>query len=442
MSDIHNRQAVVADEKDLILDLSTYKFEPPAAGIYDEPARYYKANIEWAKILEGHLSWLASPAAWKMAEDEGYSAIEKVLIFLRGIVMSEPPGFDCGDVEDCLETSTIILNLIDQVNNLNEQIDDLQEQLEETKHEQEAGNPLPPNPDMADSGNSVCRGANFIAAQLSDRLLEYWEQASSLSLEEFVNALLSLAAIGFIPATAFWQFVFTLSSPDLADDAVEHTDRIAQAFFCSNWVAETAMEFISDDPFMTENEKALWIVTIELYRQGQFDEWGLIGTLGTTEYDCSEGCPWVIVWVADESSYTPLGDETAIYGAGSWNVDNGTLTSEGWVGDGDVMILTHDLPEQCRLSAYRTVTAKRPGYLAVDVYYWWRGVGGAGAEQYTPVSRNLNDTYTVQTITVSGDPIMTEMRIKLDNFALSGGGAGGQKLGYIRVIGTGVKPSA
>lgn len=434
-----DRVVILDDEKKRLLDLTAFKFVPPSEGIYEGEVRYYAANLKWAKLIEGFVSWLATVAAWPDANDENYQAIQEILTFLEGIDLPTS-DFDCEDVENCLETSTIIINLITQINNLNTQITELQEQLEEIEHEQEAGNPLPDNPDMADSGNAVCRGANFIAERLSDRLLEYWEQASTLSLEEFVNALLNIATIGFIPATAFWQFVFTLSDPDLADEAVTKTDRIALAFFCANWDMELAKSYINADSSLTENEKALWIVTIELYRQGQFDEWGLVGTLGTTEYNCSEGCPWVVVWDF-AGDYVPIGDEDAIYEGNKWNVSGGTFVAgTGYVAFADVMVVSKELPEQCALHHYYMQTARGDLCLASDQSVWWRGIDGQQVEQYSPEGRQIQQFYTEQHFTVLGEPIMTEARIKMDAFFCGSSPTYGQKIRYVRLIGSGVMP--
>jgi hypothetical protein len=80
-----DRNIVLEDEKERILDFTEYKFIPPETGIYEGDLRYYAANLEWARYLEGHISWLATVAAWPDAEDERYHAIQQVLIFLRGI---------------------------------------------------------------------------------------------------------------------------------------------------------------------------------------------------------------------------------------------------------------------------------------------------------------------------------------------------------------------
>jgi hypothetical protein len=99
-----DRIVVLEDEKARILDLTSFKFVPPSEGIYEGTVRYYKANLKWAKIIEGFASWLATVAAWPDAEDENYHAIQQILIFLEGV---EPMGTVediCAGVLCALET--------------------------------------------------------------------------------------------------------------------------------------------------------------------------------------------------------------------------------------------------------------------------------------------------------------------------------------------------
>lgn len=79
-----DRRTIPLDDKQRILDLTTYKFQPPSVGIFDAPTRCYSANVEWAKIIEGHLDWLTEIAAWKEAENETYIGIQEMLKFLEG----------------------------------------------------------------------------------------------------------------------------------------------------------------------------------------------------------------------------------------------------------------------------------------------------------------------------------------------------------------------
>lgn len=429
-----DRQAVLDDYKRRMIDLFTADIPLPGVEWDAEPVRYFKLNKKWCIVLSGWLDIMQDVAFWREAAGEDYAGIQAILAFEEGIELPEVGDFDCEDVEDCLESSEIIADL-------NQQIIDLTEKVKELEHEADnGGSPLPDNPDMADSGDSVCRGANFIAQRLSDALADYWDQAASLTLEEFVSALLSAASIGFIPATSFWQFVFTLSSPGLKDDALEHVDDIAQAFFCANWEIEAAKDRINEDPDLTTNEKALWIVTIELYRQGQIDEWGHVGTLSESDYDCTGGCPWVVVWDFD-GSYVPIGDEDAIYTGNTWEVSGGNyFGDQGYVGNNDVWQIRKDLPEQCKVGPWVHRVNKNVLCLAVDIAVTWRGISGTDPESFSPEGRVLNNPDDPYSQFWGGIPaVLSEMKIRHDHF-FCGGDHYGSQTRWVRMTGTGVMP--
>lgn len=72
------------DERQRAIDLSTWNLTPPETGIFDEPRKCYTINDQWAKIVFGLISWLATPAPWASAENDGYSACEEILRFMMG----------------------------------------------------------------------------------------------------------------------------------------------------------------------------------------------------------------------------------------------------------------------------------------------------------------------------------------------------------------------
>jgi len=83
-----DRMATLYDAKIRIIDLMQNGFELPEEGIYDEPVRYFKANLKWTPIIFGWLTWLQDVAAWKDAEDELYRGITEIMIFEEGIDMT------------------------------------------------------------------------------------------------------------------------------------------------------------------------------------------------------------------------------------------------------------------------------------------------------------------------------------------------------------------
>lgn len=84
------RNTIVADTIDLatakaqIIEIGTTERLLPAAGIFDEPTRCYRANLEWTPLIMGMVHWLADVTAWRDAEDEGYQGIREILRFMQG----------------------------------------------------------------------------------------------------------------------------------------------------------------------------------------------------------------------------------------------------------------------------------------------------------------------------------------------------------------------
>lgn len=77
------------DEKLLVPDFRDIQRIPPDVGIFDEPTRCYRINVQWAKIVMGWVKWLATMSAWVEAENDLYPAIAEILRFTIG--------------EDCLD---------------------------------------------------------------------------------------------------------------------------------------------------------------------------------------------------------------------------------------------------------------------------------------------------------------------------------------------------
>lgn len=106
---MEDRNKVYTDEKYRIIDFSQFSYTAPESGIYDGELRYFAVNADWYPIVIGWIDHLAEIYAWKNAEDERYHGIQQILIFEQGVDM---PIIDCGEIEDCIENSPTIINII------------------------------------------------------------------------------------------------------------------------------------------------------------------------------------------------------------------------------------------------------------------------------------------------------------------------------------------
>lgn len=83
-----------------ILEIGLTNRVPPDVGIFDEPTRCFKANLEWTPLIMGMVHWLADVTAWQEAGDEGYFAIREILRFMQGedcmsLQLRQKPDDDC-----------------------------------------------------------------------------------------------------------------------------------------------------------------------------------------------------------------------------------------------------------------------------------------------------------------------------------------------------------
>lgn len=83
-----DRQAVLFDKQNRIIDLTDFVPALPDVGIYDEPVRYFAANEQWCKLIFGWLTFMQEEGFWPDAEGQDYAGIQAILTFEEGIDMS------------------------------------------------------------------------------------------------------------------------------------------------------------------------------------------------------------------------------------------------------------------------------------------------------------------------------------------------------------------
>lgn len=108
-----DRNITYTDEKNRIIDFSQFEYEAPEIGVLEGELKYFACNAQWYPIIMGWVDHLSQIYAWKNAQDERHHGIQQILIFERGV---ELPELDCGDVENCIETSPTINKIINKGN--------------------------------------------------------------------------------------------------------------------------------------------------------------------------------------------------------------------------------------------------------------------------------------------------------------------------------------
>lgn len=331
------------DDKQRALDLYSMKLTPPAAGIFGEPTRCYKLNDEWSKIIMGFVSWLAATPVWKDAENEGYSAIENILRFMEGGIC-----MDCEGVEDCLETSTIILlvqaaivtNLTNiEINNNN--IITNATQINNLIATPPDGNVYPPPPNQSTDPDPACGAAYYCVQKVRDWIAEV--EGYPVTYPTIFDAMEALLTGNFslsvIIVQALLANVYTIPAPpSILPDYDAQLDEMREQLYCSGFDKPSFAGYVRTA--LTNGAKiADYIDGVALVT---WQRWYSTGMLDLTQ-DCSAYCvgTWCYNALLNEvSNWSPI---TSSYGCGSCFI--GISTTE----------LTGCMP--CDVSAYHIHTA-------------------------------------------------------------------------------------
>lgn len=427
----YDRQAVLADLKARIIQLSENPLQLPDVAWDAEPVRYFKLNLQWCKLLAGWLDWLEDVAGWPDATNDAFEGIQGFLAFEEGIDL---PELDCNDIENCLETSPTITNIENNITNIENNITNITNaQAECCETASNGGNVYPDPPEQASEGNKTCESAAYIAAQLKTQMLELWDAAQILTLQEFIDGLTNIFLFNFPSAIGFYQYALTIADPTLGADAAAYEEDIKLALFCADLNIEEAKEIIQESP-IPSNEKALWIAVMDNFTQGQYNDWIMLGSLGETNADCSDGCPWIVVWDFD-GSYQPLGNEDAIYSGDTWMVEGGGyLANVGYQGLVDDWNIKKNLPQQCKVWEHHWNVNRNSACLAVDMFRL-RADGEWGNSHRvlseTPVDWPMGAINEVQ----------TQIGLRHNHFICGSPPMYGSQIHYAILIGSGAMPT-
>jgi hypothetical protein len=177
------KQRPKAEKPEQFLDLASLGYERPAAGVFDEPARCYRLNAEWAKIIFGWLDWLADEQAWTGTDEQRYASVQQLLRFF--IPQECGTMTDCDDLADCIENNVdfqLVLN-----NFLDNALSDVQPNIDQPiTQARRQDNLLPENVDC--SLDNIFGIATGIVDALHNQSLD------AIQIMELASTALELAA--------------------------------------------------------------------------------------------------------------------------------------------------------------------------------------------------------------------------------------------------------
>jgi len=271
----YDRRKVDDDENKRILDLSSFNFEPPEVGIYDEPVRWYKANLQWAKIIDGLVSWLATTAVWPDAENENYFAIQQILIFLQGVepmtidyeAWAEAFGIQMYKVVNDVAKQIVSGRTTDFVVGEDGTVSDPVSGSEDLPADD------PDTPDINEELEAKAGGAIFLTNKLDKILLDMftWYASGTITSQQAEDRLVLI--YGFSPASAnvfanYWYTVYMNSS-----GSVDLSDTILDGlFFCKGISISTLARYIFENHPATAELPVLEVFTENL-TQAQLESW-------------------------------------------------------------------------------------------------------------------------------------------------------------------------
>jgi len=321
MTQLSERRITNGDFKRIYLPIGDWEIEPPDTGIYDEPVFYYKANYKWASMIEGFVSWLTEITAWKNAEDENYSGIQAIMTFLERIVIE----IDCAQVEDCLETSTIINNMITNITNNTTNITtnttnitNVTNQVEIMEEEQHSRNQVPLANTYA--GDDLCNAAAYTSQQIIENAISVFNQKNSSNFVDWIENTLNNGA-GWIgnAIEGVWDAIDG-SYTNTIVELVASNPYVEDALFDNNLDRIAAKTAVLADTSISAAAKAAVAAMLDALTDGQIANWAMVGK-ATTAGGCGSVTAWNWIYATHACSYgLPAG----------WSL---TIT-EGACGDG------------------------------------------------------------------------------------------------------------
>lgn len=331
-----DRYRVPDDFGKLDLDIREEPRIPPSVGIFDIPYRCYVVNEEWDAHISGAISALAEWRAWVGDDDERDASVQEVLKFLAQegdcsvvqlqvrqnesnpciLEYSTNGGADWvefADILDCVTEDFLesaILNAINTDTAIQDAIDDLTDGGTD--------NELPPMPTSSEP-DELCDAAYYMVDKIIAFIDQTLTDASTITLDEFLTALLGLGGFDASLLKLFWDFIVANSYPDLLDDVEAARDEVAEILYCNELDKEAVITPIDDSATIGTEAQAALIGAINAVTDGKWALWAFVGSQIDSGEDCSEFCGdwvWESTFEDDENIWSPfnnVGEDEAIW---------------------------------------------------------------------------------------------------------------------------------
>jgi len=357
---------------------------------------------------------------------------------------------DCEAVEACIETSPTVIEIINNITEIENQVTDINNTIIEIENnitiidDDGQGNTgvNPPSYNLpATSGDNyssaACNAAYFMADKVLEFMAEFWEDASTLDLQEWALKILGLGGFRMEAFFEFASYVFAIGEPTLPEDALDYRDNLAEAFFCGNLTRQEAANNIASDAGVPEPVKSALYYAVNFITQDKLNQWAYVADFDTVVNDCSEMCSWVVVWDFT-GLYEPLEGET-VYVGNNWSVYNGEFVEgTGYGGLLDTWGIEHSLPKDCRIAQMQVNHNKNVPCASVGERVTWRGTSGTDAEDFSFEGTIISNAPTTASWDLHSAEI-NDMNIQHNHFLCDE--QYGSQIHWVKMTGTGAKPA-
>lgn len=153
----------------------------------------------------------------------------------------------------------------------------------------EDGNEYPPLPTTSEP-DQLCNASFYIVDQLQDLIAETWADAITITLEEFLNALLGIGGFDASLLKLLWDQAVASGNPAVPTDVQAARSTLAEIWYCNELDRDTVRTAI-DNSALAADVKAASIGALDSVTDGKIALWAFVG--GTqTGADCSAfNCP-------------------------------------------------------------------------------------------------------------------------------------------------------
>lgn len=206
---------------------------------------------------------------------------------------------DCVDIEDCLETSTIIIginvdienntvNITNNETNITNNTTEITNNTTDIDIIIEGGidiNVYPPNPTQGEP-DALCGASYYIANKLNDHIQDIITDALTLTLSEFLEGLLGIGGFQSSWVKLWWDFIIAAGNPTLGTEVSSTIDNVAEHLYCNTLDRALVETAIDGDTGITEDAQAAWIGALRSITDAKLSMWAITGSFDDTQ-DCS-----------------------------------------------------------------------------------------------------------------------------------------------------------